>query len=114
MVITGLTRNFLVNCQFHPLKNPVKSRFCRVRKIEYFVVLSVSSFQNLFLSKKVPERRRLAYTETYRSGHNGTDSKSVVPHGTVGSNPTVSANEKASKQAGLLAFLFFVSISKSP
>ena len=75
MVITGLTRNFLVNCQFHPLKNPVKSRFCRVRKIEYFVVLSVSSFQNLFLSKKVPERRRLAYTETYRSGHNGTDSK---------------------------------------
>ncbi len=30
-------------------------------------------------------------TEAYRSGHNGTDSKSVVPHGTVGSNPTVSA-----------------------
>ena len=32
-----------------------------------------------------------SYLETYRSGHNGTDSKSVVPHGTVGSNPTVSA-----------------------
>ena len=31
-------------------------------------------------------------TETYRSGHNGTDSKSVVPFGTVGSNPTVSAS----------------------
>ena len=31
-------------------------------------------------------------TEAYRSGHNGTDSKSVVPHGTVGSNPTVSAS----------------------
>ncbi len=30
--------------------------------------------------------------EAYRSGHNGTDSKSVVPHGTVGSNPTASAN----------------------
>ena len=32
--------------------------------------------------------------EAYRSGHNGTDSKSVVPHGTVGSNPTASANKK--------------------
>ena len=32
--------------------------------------------------------------EAYRSGHNGTDSKSVVPHGTVGSNPTASANAK--------------------
>ena len=31
--------------------------------------------------------------EAYRSGHNGTDSKSVVPHGTVGSNPTHSAIE---------------------
>ncbi len=29
--------------------------------------------------------------ERYRSGHNGTDSKSVVPSGTVGSNPTRSA-----------------------
>lgn len=44
--------------------------------------------------------------ETYRSGHNGTDSKSVVPHGTVGSNPTVSAIRKSSKRAGLLDFLF--------
>ena len=40
--------------------------------------------------------------ETYRSGHNGTDSKSVVPHGTVGSNPTVSA-----RAALLGAALFF-------
>ena len=32
--------------------------------------------------------------EAYRSGHNGTDSKSVVPHGTVGSNPTASARKK--------------------
>ena len=33
------------------------------------------------------------YLEAYRSGHNGTDSKSVVPHGTVGSNPTASAKK---------------------
>ena len=29
--------------------------------------------------------------EAYRSGHNGTDSKSVDPQGSVGSNPTASA-----------------------
>ena len=40
--------------------------------------------------------------ETYRSGHNGTDSKSVVPPGTVGSNPTVSAKPK--KRAHLAPF----------
>ena len=31
------------------------------------------------------------YTEAYRSGHNGPDSKSGSPHGLVGSNPTASA-----------------------
>ena len=41
--------------------------------------------------------------ETYRSGHNGTDSKSVEPQGSVGSNPTVSAIKAAGKQA---AFIF--------
>ena len=107
MVITGLTRNFTATWSFRPPKILVKSGVYRVRKPNILVVLSVCSFQNLFLSKKVPERRRLAYTETYRSGHNGTDSKSVEPQGSVGSNPTVSANGKANKQAGLLAFLFF-------
>ena len=34
------------------------------------------------------------FMETYRSGHNGTDSKSVDPQGSVGSNPTVSAKQK--------------------
>ena len=32
--------------------------------------------------------------ETYRSGHNGADSKSVCRQRHVGSNPTVSAIEK--------------------
>ena len=46
-------------------------------------------------------------TETYRSGHNGTDSKSVDPQGSVGSNPTVSArNHASSRFFRLLAFLF--------
>ena len=42
----------------------------------------------------------IKYTESYRSGHNEPDSKSGVPHGTVGSNPTLSA-KKASPQAVL-------------
>ena len=33
-------------------------------------------------------------TEAYRSGHNGTDSKSVVLSGTEGSNPSASAKLK--------------------
>ena len=45
--------------------------------------------------------------ETYRSGHNGTDSKSVVPPGTVGSNPTVSA-KKGNAQKGVFLFLYFL------
>ena len=41
--------------------------------------------------------------ERYRSGHNGTDSKSVggiTPH--VGSNPTLSAKQRAPRQRGFL------------
>lgn len=61
--------------------------------------------------------------ERYRSGHNGTDSKSVVPHGTVGSNPTASASSvtlhliRALRLAGRANFfprryIFFVSTSQ--
>ena len=45
MVITALTRNFLKSWLFAPLKKPVKLRVFFGSKIEYFVVLSVSSFQ---------------------------------------------------------------------
>ena len=37
--------------------------------------------------------------EVYRSGHNGTDSKSVEGQLSVGSNPTASANKKKSRNA---------------
>ena len=54
-----------------------------------------------------PSRAGAAGTERYRSGHNGTDSKSVDPQGSVGSNPTVSArNHASSRFSRLLAFLF--------
>lgn len=52
-------------------------------------------------------RYEYKYMEWYRSGHNGADSKSVVPPGTVGSNPTHSAKIKASKPISLLAFIFW-------
>ena len=45
MVITDMTRNFLKSWLFAPLKKPVKSGAFFGSKIEYFVVLSVSSFQ---------------------------------------------------------------------
>ena len=37
--------------------------------------------------------------ETYRSGHNGADSKSVCLNGHVGSNPTVSAMQRPENTA---------------
>ena len=43
--------------------------------------------------------------ETYRSGHNENDSKSFDPQGSVGSNPTVSANYKVFVASKNLVFL---------
>ena len=45
----------------------------------------------------------LCSKEAYRSGHNGTDSKSVVLSGTEGSNPSASARRgrPASKKASV-------------
>ena len=42
--------------------------------------------------------------ETYRSGHNGADSKSVCAKAHVGSNPTVSAKDKRDTKVSLLFF----------
>ena len=51
-------------------------------------------FDKIYERFGIKENKRQSNTEAYRSGHNGTDSKSVVPHGTVGSNPTASAKER--------------------
>ncbi len=53
------------------------------------------------------------HTEAYRSGHNGTDSKSVVPHGTVGSNPTASANKAEIVRFQLFLFYMLYKITLS-
>ena len=50
-------------------------------------------------------------TETYRSGHNGADSKSVREQSHVGSNPTVSARKEPRKV--LLLFLGSFPISEA-
>ena len=55
------------------------------------------------------EKRIEIHTERYRSGHNGTDSKSVVPHGTVGSNPTRSAKNPECESVRDFYFLLFAS-----
>ena len=45
-----------------------------------------------------------SYWETYRSGHNGADSKSVREKSHVGSNPTVSAKKKTLETLGFRGF----------
>ena len=44
--------------------------------------------------------------EQYRSGHNGADSKSVEPQGSVGSNPTCSARNYRSHEKQILMAFF--------
>lgn len=99
---------------FSSTKNPVFMRGPAVRKTKYFAVLSVSSFQKFFLRKKHQENGGLTYTEAYRSGHNGPDSKSGSLHGLVGSNPTASAIEKSSNHAGFWIFSFYTHSKNRP
>ncbi len=110
----GTDSKFIELVSFSSTKNPVFMRDPAVRKTEYFAVLSVSSFQKFFLCKKHQENGGLTYTEAYRSGHNGPDSKSGSLHGLVGSNPTASAIEKSSNHAGFWIFSFLCPLQKSP
>ena len=71
----GADSKFVGLVSFSSDENPVFMRGHAVRKTEYFAVLSVSSFQKFFLCKKHQENGGLTYTEAYRSGHNGPDSK---------------------------------------
>ena len=53
--------------------------------------------------------------ERYRSGHNGTDSKSVggiAPH--VGSNPTLSAKQKSPASCGVFCLVEWVAWTNAP
>ena len=70
MVITGLTRNFTATWSFRPPEILDIKGFSK-QKIEYFSVFSPAFLSKNFLSIKQTE----IYTEGYRSGHNGADSK---------------------------------------
>ena len=76
MVATGLTRNFRVAWSFRPPEILDIKGFSK-SKIEYFSVFSPAFLSKNFLSKKQIE----IYTEGYRSGHNGADSKSPSANG---------------------------------
>ena len=110
----GPDSKFFGLVSFSSAENPVFMRGHAVRKTKYFAVLSVSSFQKFFIRKKHQENGGLTYTEAYRSGHNGPDSKSGSLHGLVGSNPTASAIEKSSNHAGFWIFSFLCPHQKLP
>ena len=62
----------------------------------------------LLTSRRRYVKIHLAFdVERYRSGYNGTVLKTVVPQGTVGSNPTLSATDKTAP-CGLAALLVAV------
>ena len=67
------TRNFRAAWSFRPPEILDIKGFSK-SKIEYFSVFSPAFLSKNFLSIKQTE----IYTEGYRSGHNGADSKSVV------------------------------------
>ena len=73
MVITELTRNFLKSWLFAPLKKLVKSGVFSGSKIEYFVVLSVSSFQKFleemrnYIHGELSEWSKVQHSKSCRS-----------------------------------------------
>ena len=51
--------------------------------------------------------------EEYRSGHNEPHSKCGVPQGTVGSNPTSSANRKSLETSEFWGFSLFLHLRRN-
>ena len=85
--ITGLTRNIVGSV----MTDFPKLHETRAFSPFAFAILKtrISQFSRNLVTWLLPLQFN---TEAYRSGHNGTDSKSVVRQRTVGSNPTASAN----------------------
>ncbi len=86
MVITGLTRN-IVGCVTHySLKLRYSSAF--TPRATALLKTCISQFSRNLVSRRKPIQ---FYMETYRSGHNGADSKSVREQSPASSNLAVSA-----------------------
>ena len=91
MVITGLTRNIVGSVIHHSLKLRCLSAFTpRATALSEFCISQFS--RNLVLRRK-PIQFNM---ETYRSGHNGADSKSVREQSPASSNLAVSAKNNES------------------
>ena len=84
-VITGLTRNRETNLESDDGEILTDQGFAALHRQPVFIC-SLLPF-----SPKYWAARRKIYTERYRSGHNGADSKSVCRKRHMGSNPILSA-----------------------
>ena len=102
MYRSGRNENDSKTLSFLGHSNTKKSWFNADFRVSYF--LEFYHFSPVLLSKFFRELTNAVYiyhycspvftklnTEAYRSGHNGPDSKSGIPPGIVGSNPTASA-----------------------
>ena len=106
MVITGRTRNFLKSWLFTPLKKPVKSGVFFGSKIEYFVVLSASSFQKFL--EEMQNHIHGELSEWSKVQH----SKCCVPKRNLGFE-SLTLRQKSPKNQGFSGFSFLLVCSKS-
>ena len=99
VVITGLTRNIVGSVTHYSLKLRCLSAFtpCATALSE----ICISQFSRNLVSRRKPIQ---FYMETYRSGHNGADSKSVCEQSHVSSNLTVSAKDNRNLRIAVVFF----------
>ena len=92
VVITGLTRNHVCIWVVVPPKTAEKPWFCWIFAwLMIFLTIVSNGFSKKLNNDCFPRFRGWTYTERYRSGYNGPDSKSGVQKCTEGSNPSLSA-----------------------
>ena len=88
MVITGLTRNIVGSVTHSSVKLRCLSAF--TPSATALLEFCISQFSRNLVSRLKPLQ---FYMETYRSGHNGADSKSVREQSPASSNLAVSAKD---------------------
>ena len=99
MVITRLTRN-IVGSVTHP---SVKLRYLSAFTPRAYALseICISQFSRNLVSRRKPIQ---FYMETYRSGHNGADSKSVREQSPASSNLAVSAKDNRNLRIAVVFF----------
>ena len=101
MVITGLTRNIVGSVTTVSPKTLYSSAFTP----RAFTLLKtcISQFSRNLVSRRKPIQ---FYMETYRSGHNGADSKSVREQSPASSNLAVSAKDNRNLRIAVVFFCY--------